>query len=63
MLSDLSPAAGRPVLSHGHPFYVLVEAMGANVDGDAEPFERVLAEALEAGEIADAAVAKSLAER
>src|SRR5450755_3066732 len=62
-LVTTSPAAGRPVLSYGHPFYVLVEAMGANVDEDAEPFERVLAEALEAGEIADAAVAKSLGER
>ncbi len=62
-LVTTSPAAGRSVLSYGHPYYVLVEAMGANIDGDAEPFERALAEALEAGEIADAAVAKSLAER
>jgi len=57
------PAQGRPPLPHGHPFYVLVEAMGADVEADAERFERVLSEALEAGEIVDAAVAKSGAER
>ena len=57
------PATGRPILAHGHPFYVLVEAMGANAASDAERFEQALAEALEAGEIADAAVAQSIAER
>jgi FAD/FMN-containing dehydrogenase len=57
------PAMGRPPLPHGHPYYVLVEAMGADPAVDAEPFERVLTEALEAGEIADAAIARSLAER
>jgi FAD/FMN-containing dehydrogenase len=51
------------VLPHGHPFYVLVEAMGADPAADAERFEAVLTAALEAGEIADAAVAKSVAER
>ncbi len=62
-LVTTAPAAGRPVLPYGHPFYVLVEAMGANADLDGAPFEAVLAEALEAGEIADAAIAKSIAER
>jgi FAD/FMN-containing dehydrogenase len=62
-LVTTSPASGRPVLPYGHAFYVLVEAMGADPDRDAEAFERTLAEALEAGDIADAAVAKSLAER
>jgi len=57
------PAKGRPPLPHGHPYYVLVEAMGADPDADAEPFERVLGEALEAGEIADAAIARSVGER
>ena len=57
------PANGRPPLPHGHPYYVLVEAMGADPDADAEPFERVLGEALEAGEIADAAIARSVGER
>jgi FAD/FMN-containing dehydrogenase len=58
-----APAVGRPVLPHGHPFYVLVEAMGADAEADAARFEQVLAEALDAGEIADAALAKSVAER
>jgi len=57
------PANGRPPLPHGHPYYVLVEAMGADPEADAEPFERVLGEALEAGEIADAAIARSVGER
>jgi len=62
-LVTTAPAAGRPILAYGHPFYVLVEAMGANANGDVEQFEAALADALGAGEIADAAVAKSLAER
>ncbi len=57
------PATGRAPLPHGHAYYVLVEAMGADAAADAEPFERVLGEALEAGEIADAAIARSVAER
>ncbi|MDR3511450.1 MAG: FAD-binding oxidoreductase [Caulobacteraceae bacterium] len=57
------PAAGRPALPHGHAYYVLVEAMGADIEADAERFERVLTEALDEGEIADAALAKSGAER
>jgi FAD/FMN-containing dehydrogenase len=57
------PATGRPPLPAGHPYYVLVEAMGADPEADAEPFERVLGEALEAGEIADAAIARSVGER
>ena len=57
------PANGRPPLPPGHPYYVLVEAMGADPAADAEPFERVLAEALEAGEIVDAAIAKTVGER
>jgi FAD/FMN-containing dehydrogenase len=63
VLVTTSPATGRPVLPYGHAFYVLVEAMGANAEEDAEPFERALAEALDVGEIADAAVAKSGAEQ
>jgi FAD/FMN-containing dehydrogenase len=57
------PAAGRAPLPHGHAYYVLVEAMGADAVADAEPFERVLGAALEAGEIADAAIARSVGER
>jgi FAD/FMN-containing dehydrogenase len=57
------PAQGRPVLPYGQPYYVLVEALGADPDADAHRFEQVLGEALEAGEIVDAAIAKSDAER
>lgn len=57
------PAKGRAPLPYGSAHYVLVESMGAEPEADAEAFERVLAEALEAGEITDAAIAKSDAER
>jgi FAD/FMN-containing dehydrogenase len=56
------PAAGKPILPHGHPFYVLVEAMGADEALDAARFEAVLASAMEDGLVLDAVVAKSRAE-
>ena len=62
-LVTTAPALGRPVLPHGHPFYVLVETRGVNAAADAEHFENVLAGALEAGEVADAVIAKSDTER
>jgi len=57
------PALGRPPLPHGHPFYVLVESLGADAARDAERFEAALGKALEDGIAVDAAVAKSQAER
>lgn len=57
------PAPGRPILAHGHPFYVLVEMRGVNTEADAEHFENVLGGALEAGEVSDAVIAKSDQER
>lgn len=56
------PARGRPPLPHGHPYYVLVEAMGGDPEEDAARFERALALALEAGDLADVVIAKSQAE-
>jgi FAD/FMN-containing dehydrogenase len=56
------PAQGRAPLPYGHPFYVLVEAMGGEQDEDSARFERALMAALEAGEIADAVIAKSQGE-
>jgi FAD/FMN-containing dehydrogenase len=56
------PAKGRPPLAPGHPYYVLVESLGADEDEDNARFERVLAAELEAGTVADATVAKSKAE-
>jgi FAD/FMN-containing dehydrogenase len=57
------PAKGRAVLPRGSAFYVLIEMLGSHPEADAERFEVVLGEALEAGLIADAAIAKSQAER
>ncbi len=56
------PAHGRPILPHGHGFYVLVEAMGGDLDGDRERFEVALAGAMEAGLIVDAVIAQSEAD-
>ena len=57
------PAVGRPVLPYGHPFYVLIEAKGAELATDEDRWESILSEALDAGEIVTAAIAKSDAER
>lgn len=57
------PARGRPPLARPHPFYVLIESLGGDVESDAARFEAALAEALEDGDIADAAIARSGAER
>ena len=46
-------------LPHGHGAYVLVESMGSDPARDAEHFEQVLGEALEAGIVADAVIARS----
>ncbi len=62
-LVTTAPAPGRPIVPHGHQFYVLVESRGVNVQADAEHFENVLAEALEDGEVVDAVIAKSDTER
>jgi FAD/FMN-containing dehydrogenase len=61
-LVTTSPAQGQPILPHGHPFYVLIEAMGSDEAEDATRFERVLGDALEQGLVVDAVVAKSRAE-
>lgn len=57
------PARSRPPLPAGHAFYVLVEALGGDPEADAERFERALEGAFGDGLIADAALARSLAER
>ena len=62
-LVTTAPAPGRPILPHGHRFYVLVETRGVSVQADAELFESVLAGALEDGEVLDAVIAKSDTER
>lgn len=57
------PARNRPPLADGHPYYVLVETLGADPAGDTARFEAALGALLEQGLIADAVVAKSQAER
>jgi FAD/FMN-containing dehydrogenase len=58
-LVTTSPAHGRPILPHGFPFYILVETMGGDLNGDQNRFEVVLADAMEAGLVADAVIALS----
>lgn len=62
-LVTTEPAAGRPVLPHGTPYYVLVESLGGNQEEDTPRFETALMSALEAGLASDAVIAKSEAER
>ena len=62
-LVTTEPAKGRAPIPYGHAYYVLIDGMGGDEAADAERFEAVLGEALETGLIADAVVAKSLAER
>ncbi|MDO9294738.1 FAD-binding oxidoreductase [Bradyrhizobium sp.] len=54
-----APAKGKPPVSQDHPYYVLVESLGANAGPDSERFVAALGSALEANLISDAAVAKS----
>ncbi len=62
-LVTTAPARGRAPLDARYPWYVLVESLGAAPQSDAARFVAQLAEALESGEIADAALARSKAER
>ncbi|MEJ0038174.1 MAG: FAD-binding oxidoreductase [Gammaproteobacteria bacterium] len=49
----------KPPLPIGSPVYVLLETMGQDPDNDSERYETVIGEALEAGVVKDAIVAKS----
>jgi FAD/FMN-containing dehydrogenase len=62
-LTTTPPAMSTPILPYGQGIYVLIEALGADPQSDAERLERVLAQALEQGLIADAVIAKSDLER
>lgn len=62
-LLTTAPARGKPVLAYGHPFYILIETMGADQSGDQLRFQQTLTEALEAEEVSDAIIAKSDSER
>ncbi len=54
-----APAKGKPPVSQDHPYYVLVESLGANARLDSERFVAALESALETNLISDAAVAQS----
>ena len=58
-----APALGRSPLQDDWPLYVLVEQQGGDQEADSARFEEVLMDAMEQGMIADAAIAKSQAER
>jgi FAD/FMN-containing dehydrogenase len=62
-LVTTEPAQGKTVLPYGHPYYVLIEAMGGDQEEDTIRFERVLSGVIEDGGIADAVIAKSQNER
>lgn len=53
------PAASAPPLAHGSPYYVLVEALGADQQHDSARFVAALEAASEAGLITDAVIASS----
>jgi FAD/FMN-containing dehydrogenase len=61
-LVTTEPARGRPILADRYPYYVLVEASGADPAEMETRFETVLAGALEGGDADDAVIAKSKAE-
>jgi FAD/FMN-containing dehydrogenase len=57
------PARGKGPLGQEHPYYVLIESLGANAKLDSERFVAALESALEAKLISDAVVAQSDSDR
>jgi FAD/FMN-containing dehydrogenase len=57
------PARGKAPLGQDHPYYVLIESLGADAKHDSGRFVATLEAALEQRLIADAAVAQSEADR
>lgn len=53
------PAASQPPLANGHPYYVLIESLGADQDHDSARFVAALEAASEQGLVADAVIAQS----
>jgi len=62
-LAATEPGGHRPPLARDYPFYVLMEAEGADPRADAVRFEQVLEAAMENGLILDAVIPQSEAER
>jgi len=61
-LVTTTPAKGTPPLAQDYPFYVLLESSGGDETRDQEVFEVALGAAIEAGGVADAAIATSKAQ-
>ncbi|MEZ5627362.1 MAG: FAD-binding oxidoreductase [Rhodocyclaceae bacterium] len=61
--ASTEPGGHRAPMGRDYPFYVMLQAEGADAEADAARFERLLEEALEAGLIVDAVVPKSESER
>jgi FAD/FMN-containing dehydrogenase len=57
------PARGTPPIPQDHPYYVLLESSGGDEARDMAQFEAALAAAIESGQVADAIVATSQAQR
>jgi FAD/FMN-containing dehydrogenase len=57
------PASHRPALAQDYPYYVLVEALGADQEADEEHFESALMRAVEGGLAVDCVVSKTSVER
>lgn len=53
----------RPPMSRDYPFYVMLEAEGADPENDSERFEKILEKSLLAGTVVDAVIPKSESER
>jgi FAD/FMN-containing dehydrogenase len=49
----------KPPLASGHGLYVLIETMGTDPEADQDRYEQVIGEAMEAGIVSDAVIAKS----
>jgi FAD/FMN-containing dehydrogenase len=62
-ITTTPPARNTPPLPYGHAVYVLLESLGAEPVADAARLEQTLGDALEAGLIDDAVIAKSEGER
>ena len=62
-ITTTAPALNAPILPHGYGLYVLIEALGADPQADAQRLEQTLGEAMEQGLLVDAVIAKSDLER
>lgn len=56
------PAVGRPPLEQNYPFYMLIEALGGDLEADSARFSTALESALSQGLIVDAVLAQSQSE-